>query len=123
MKLEKNAALLRVFLGESDLHHGKPLYEEIVERARAKGLAGATVFRASMGFGAASRIHTTKILRLSEDLPVVVELVDAESKLKSFLRELDGIMGGGLATLEKATVHLYRPAARAPQAAKKSPKR
>jgi PII-like signaling protein len=108
MKLPSEAHLLRIFIGESDKHHGKPLYEAIVERARAKGLAGATVVRGFLGFGANSRIHTSKILRLSEDLPVVVEIVDTQEKLDLLLPDLDELVGEGLVTLEPVHVILYR---------------
>ncbi len=108
MKLPSEAHLLRIFIGESDKHHGKPCYEVIVERARAKGLAGATVVRGFLGFGANSRIHTSKILRLSEDLPVVVEIVDTQEKLDLLLPDLDELVGEGLVTLEPVHVILYR---------------
>ena len=108
MKLPSEAHLLRIFIGESDKHNGKPCYEVIVERARAKGLAGATVVRGFLGFGANSRIHTSKILRLSEDLPVVVEIVDTQEKLDLLLPDLDELVGEGLVTLEPVHVILYR---------------
>jgi uncharacterized protein len=108
MKLATEAELLRVFIGESDKHHGRPLYEAIVQEARRRGLAGATVLRGTMGFGANSRIHTAKILRLSEDLPMVVEIVDEPDKIAAFLPDLDGIIGEGLVTLERVRVILYR---------------
>jgi hypothetical protein len=108
MKLPAQASLLRIFIGESDKVGGRPLYEVIVEQARAKGLAGATVSRGFLGFGANSRIHTTKVLRLSEDLPVLVEIVDAPEKIEEFLPELDGMIGEGLVTLEKVQVIFYR---------------
>lgn len=108
MKLPSDAQLLRIFIGESDKHHGKPLYEVIVERARERGLAGATVVRGFLGFGANSRIHTSKILRLSEDLPVVIEVVDTQEKLDLLLPELDELVGEGLVTLEPVRVILYR---------------
>lgn len=108
MKLPLEASLLRVFIGESDKVDGRPLCEVIVEKARMRGIAGATVLRGFLGFGANSRIHTTKVLRLSEDLPVVVEIVDAEDKIEAFLPELDKMIGEGLVTLEKVRVITYR---------------
>jgi PII-like signaling protein len=108
MKLATEAELLRVFIGESDKHHGRPLYGAIVQEARHRGLAGATVLRGTMGFGANSRIHTAKILRLSEDLPMVVEIVDEPDKIAAFLPDLDGMIGEGLVTLERVRVLLYR---------------
>lgn len=100
--------LLRIFVGESDRWQHQPLYEAIVLKARELHLAGATVLRGPMGFGAASRIHTAKILRLSMDLPIVIEIVDAEDKVKTMLPLLDEMMGGGLVTLEKIKVIHYR---------------
>ncbi|HEY1770831.1 MAG TPA: DUF190 domain-containing protein [Chthoniobacterales bacterium] len=108
MDVPKDAVLLRIFIGESDRWKHQPLYEAIVMRARERQLAGATVLRGPMGFGAASRIHTAKILRLSTDLPLVIEIVDSEEKVNSFLPELDEMMGGGLVTLEKVRVVHYR---------------
>ncbi|HWL17374.1 MAG TPA: DUF190 domain-containing protein [Opitutus sp.] len=108
MHLPTDSTLLRIFIGESDRHGGLPLYEAIVLKARETGLAGATVLRSPMGFGAASRLHTAKILRLSGDLPIVVEIVDDEAKINGFLPVLDGMMGGGLVTLEKVRVIRYR---------------
>ncbi len=108
MKLPAEAELLRIFIGENDKHHGRPLYAVLVEEARRRGLAGATVLRGVLGFGANSRIHTAKILRLSEDLPMVVEIVDAPDKIAAFLPELDGLIGEGLVTLEKVRVLVYR---------------
>jgi len=107
MQIPKDAVLLRIFLGESDRHEHKPLYEAIVLKAREKGLAGATVMRGPMGFGHSSHLHTAKILRLSEDLPLIVEIVDSEDKINAFLPELDSIMGSGLVTLEKVKVLRY----------------
>ncbi len=106
--LPEDGSLLRIFIGESDKYSGKPLYEWIVLKARAQGLAGATVLRGVMGYGAHSRLHTAKIERLSEDLPIVVEIVDTREKLESFLALIDPAIGEGLATLEKAYVHFYR---------------
>lgn len=109
MKLPEEAELLRIFVGESDKHDGRPLYEAIVIAARKDGLAGATVFRAVMGFGAHSRVHTSKVLMLSEDLPMVVEIVDATEKIEAFLPVLDTMMDEGLVTVERAKVLVYRP--------------
>lgn len=108
MVLPEEGYLLRLFLGESDKYEGKPLYEWIVLQARAHGLAGATVLRGMMGFGAHSRIHTFKIERLSEDLPIIVEIVDTREKLERFMAVVDGALSGGLATLEKAQIRFYR---------------
>ena len=108
MHLPHEAVLLRIFLGESDRWRHKPLYEAIVLKARELHLAGATVLRGPMGFGKSSRLHTAKILRLSMDLPLVIEIVDTEEKIQSFLPVLDGMMGGGLVTLEKVRVIDYR---------------
>ena len=108
MKIEGEAVLLRIFLGESDKHGSRPLYEVIVEEARRRGMAGATVLRGTLGFGANSRIHTAKILRLSEDLPMVVEIVDTEAQIDRFLPLLDGMITSGLVTLEKVRAIHYR---------------
>jgi PII-like signaling protein len=108
MELPEEGSLLRIFIGESDKHAGKPLYEWIVLKAREQGLAGATVMRGLMGFGAHSRIHTFKIERLSEDLPVIVEIVDTQEKLEQFLTVIDSAIQEGLATIEKAHVKFYR---------------
>ena len=108
MKLPFEAFMLRIFIGESDKIDGRPLYEAIVEEARGRGMAGATVLRGFLGFGANSRIHTSKVLRLSEDLPLVVEIVDAEDKIEAFMPYLDEVMGEGLITLEKVRVIAYR---------------
>ena len=108
MKLPFEAFLLRIFIGESDKIGGKSLYEVIVEEARRHGIAGATVFRGIMGFGANSRIHTSKVLRLSEDLPMVIEIVDAEDRINAFLPVLDSMIDEGLVTLEKVKVIAYR---------------
>ncbi len=108
MKLPREAKLLRIFIGESDKYEGRPLYEAIVEAARARHLAGATVLRGPLGYGASSRIHTAKILRLSEDLPMVIEIVDVEEKINAFLPELDAMIDEGLVTLEKVEVLFYR---------------
>jgi len=108
MKLPSEAEILRVFIGESDKYDGRPLYEAIVEGARKSGLAGATVTKGVLGFGAHSRIHTAKILRLSEDLPMIVEIVDKPERVEEFLPELDRMVGEGLITIEKVRVVAYR---------------
>ena len=108
MILPKEGKLLRIFIGESDRHEGIPLYEWIVRRARENGLAGATVLRGLEGFGAHSRLHTAKILRLSTDLPIVIEIVDTEEKIEAFLPSIDGAIDEGLATIEKIEVRFYR---------------
>lgn len=108
MNIPVDAYLLRIFIGESDRWEGAPLYEAIVRKAKNDGLAGATVLRGVMGFGANSRIHTAGILRLSEDLPIVIEIVDAKEKIERFSELIDGMLGEGLATLEKAQVIHYR---------------
>lgn len=110
MNLPEDAVLLRIFVGESDRCDHRPLYEAIVLKAREIGLAGATVLRGPMGFGKSSHLHTAKILRLSMDLPIVIEIVDTEEKISAFLPVLDAIMGGGLVTLEKVRVIRYRGA-------------
>jgi len=109
MTVPEDAVLLRIFLGENDRSGHQPLYQAIVLEARRRHLAGATVLRAALGFGQSSRLHSAKILRLSEDLPLVVEIVDAADKIESFLPELDRLMsdGSGLVTLEKVRVHRY----------------
>lgn len=108
MHLPHEATLLRIFIGESDRWHHRPLYEAIVLKARELHLAGATVLRGPMGFGKSSRLHTAKILRLSFDLPLVIEIVDSEEKISGFLPVIDEMMKGGLVTLEKARVIDYR---------------
>lgn len=107
MQIPKDAVVLRVIFGEDERHGHVPLYEAILLKARERHLAGATVLRGQAGFGASSRIHTTKILRLSQDLPVIVEIVDAEDKIQAFLPELDAMIGSGLVTLEKVQVLRY----------------
>jgi PII-like signaling protein len=107
MKIPNQAQLLRIFIGENDRDEGRPLYESIVLKAREMQIAGATVLRGAMGFGHSSRLHTTKILRLSEDLPLVIEIVDSEEKISAFLPVLDAIMSSGLITLEKVQVLQY----------------
>ena len=114
MQVPQDAVLLRIFLGESDKWHGKPLYQAIVLKAREMHLAGATVLRGPMGFGHSSRLHTAKILRLSEDLPLLIEIVDAEEKINAFLPELDAMIGSGLVTLEKVKVLKYGSTADVP---------
>jgi PII-like signaling protein len=108
MQIPHDAVLLRIFIGESDRWEHRPLYEAIVLKAREMHLAGATVLRGPMGFGKSSRLHTAKILRLSLDLPLVIEIVDSEEKIQAFLPVLDGMMGGGLVTLETVKVLEYR---------------
>ncbi len=108
MKLPDEAELLRIFIGESDRVHGRPLYEVIVEEARRRGMAGATVLRGLMGFGAHSRMHTAKILRLSEDLPMIIEIVDKPERIAEFLPELDKMIDEGLVTLERVRIIAYR---------------
>ncbi|HHM12445.1 MAG TPA: DUF190 domain-containing protein [Planctomycetaceae bacterium] len=108
MKLSGEAELLRIFIGESDRCDGRPLYEAIVQEARQAGLAGATVLRGILGFGAHSRIHSAKILRLSEDLPVVIEIVDRPDRIAEFLPKLDTMIAEGLVTLEKVRIIAYR---------------
>jgi hypothetical protein len=107
MQIPRDAMLLRIFIGESDRHDGRPLYEAIVLKARALHVAGATVLRAPMGYGQSSRMHTTKILRLSEDLPIIIEIVDSKDKIDEFLPVLDAMMRSGLVTLEKVQVLRY----------------
>jgi len=107
MKLEGEAQLLRIFIGESDQWHGKPVYEAIVLKARELHMAGATVLRGPMGFGANSRLHTVKVLRLSEDLPVIIEVVDAEEKIRLLLPHIDEMVNEGLVTLENVHVIKY----------------
>ena len=108
MTIPEDGYLLRIFVGESDKHEGKPLYEWLVLRAREAGLAGATVLRGIEGFGAHSRLHTAKILRLSADLPIVIEIVDAREKIEAFMPVVDQAITEGMATLERVQVRLYR---------------
>jgi PII-like signaling protein len=108
MKIEGEGKLLRIFVGESDRWHGKPLYQAIVERMREEGLAGATVLRGIEGFGADSRLHTARILRLSEDLPVVIEIVDSAEQIDRVLPVLDEMVGEGMVTLERVELIAYR---------------
>jgi PII-like signaling protein len=107
-KIEGEGQLLRIFIGESDTWHGKPLYEAIVQRVRERGLAGATVIRGIEGFGASSHLHTSRILRLSQDLPVVVEVVDTAERIAEVLPMLDEMVRDGMVTVEKAHVIAYR---------------
>lgn len=107
MQIPEQALSLRIFIGENDREDGRPLHEAIVLAARERGLAGATVLRGPMGFGRSSRLHTSTILRLSEDLPLVIEIVDAEEKIEAFLPVLERIMSSGLVTLEKVRVLRY----------------
>ncbi len=113
MQREEQAVLLRIFIGEADRYQGRPLYEAIVVKARELGLAGATVLRGPMGFGHSSRLHTSKILRLSADPPLVIEIVDRQERIDAFLPELDRMMGSGLVTLENVRIRQYGPSARA----------
>ncbi|HLX33591.1 MAG TPA: DUF190 domain-containing protein [Gaiellaceae bacterium] len=111
MKIEGEGKLLRLFIGESDTWHGKPLYQAIVERVRAEGLAGATVLRGIEGFGADSHLHTSRILRLSEDLPVVIEIVDTPERIDHVVPILDEMVGEGMLTLERVQIVSYRSSA------------
>ena len=108
MRIPREGKLLRVFVGEQDRSEGRPTYEAIVRLARAEGLAGATVLRGIEGFGGSSRLHTAKILRLSDDLPMVIEIVDAAEKIETFLPKLEPLVRGGLVTVERAEVLVYR---------------
>jgi PII-like signaling protein len=117
MEFAGERTLMRVFIGESDRcpsgkHRGKPLYEALLLTLRERGFAGATVVRGIAGFGASARIHTEKVLRLSLDLPVIIEVVEEEERIQAVLPDLDALIGGGLITLERARVVLYRPAGR-----------
>jgi uncharacterized protein len=109
MQIPHDAALLRIFIGENDRHDHRPLYEAIVLKAREMHLAGATVIRGPMGYGHSSRLHTAKILRLSEDLPLVIEIIDSEERIDAFLPVLDKMMTSGLVTIEKVRVIQYGP--------------
>lgn len=114
-RFEGERTLMRIFIGESDRsaqgpHQGKPLYEALVALFRERGFAGATVLRGITGFGASAKVHTNKVLRLSLDLPIVVEVVETEERIREVMPELDRMIGGGLITLERAHVILYRPA-------------
>lgn len=114
-RFEGERTLMRIFIGESDrcvegAHKGKPLYEALLSLFREHGFAGATVLRGIAGFGASARVHTDRILRLSMDLPIIVEVVDGEERIQDLMPELDRMIGGGLITMERAHVILYRPA-------------
>jgi len=113
MQLPRNAILLRIFIGENDRHDGRPLYEAIVLKAREAGLGGATVLRGPMGFGHSSRLHTAKILRLSEDLPFVIEIVDSAAKIATLVPHLKQMVKGGMVTIEDVGVVVYSPDERA----------
>ena len=108
MALTGEGVLLRIFIGEADRHAGRPLSEVIVETARKRGLAGATAWKGFMGFGAHSHMHTAKVLRLSTDLPVIIEIVDTREKIDAFLPELEDLVAEGLVTLERADIQIYR---------------
>ncbi len=110
MKIPADGKLLRIFIGEADKWNGKPLYEEIVLLAKKNSMAGATAIKGFMGFGCKSHMHTTKLLRLSEDLPIIIEIVDSEEKINRFLPFLDEMVKEGLITIEKANVVMYRAA-------------
>jgi PII-like signaling protein len=108
-KFKGERTLMRIFIGESDKHHHRPLYEALLELFREKGLAGATVLRGVAGYGASSTMHTEKVLRLSLDLPIIIEIVETEEAIQTILPDLDKMIGGGLITLERARVVMYRP--------------
>ncbi len=108
MKIEGPGLLVRIYIGESDQWHGRPLYQQIVEKLRGRGIAGATVLRGIEGYGAKAHLHTTRILRLSEDLPVLIEVVDQEDRIRAILPELDTMVGDGLITLEPIEVIVHR---------------
>lgn len=108
MKIPADGKLLRIFIGEADKWQGKPLYEEIVYLAKKEKMAGATALKGFMGFGCKSHLHTTKLLRLSEDLPIIIEIVDSEEKINQFIPHLDAMVQEGLVTVEKANVIMYR---------------
>ena len=108
MRISGEGKLLRIFIGESDHHEGKPLYQALVERVRAEGLAGATVVRGIEGFGASSHLHTSRILRLSQDLPIVVEIVDTTEQIDRILPIVDEMVGDGMVTVERVEVLAYR---------------
>ena len=108
MTIEGEALLVRIYIGESDTYQGRPLYDVIVRHLRERGIRGASVFRGMEGFGRSSRVHTTRILALSEDLPILIEAVDEESRLRPVLAELEPMIGGGLVTVERIVVVVYR---------------
>ena len=116
MRIEGEAFLARIFVGEADHWHGKPLYQAIVEHLRERGLAGATVVRGIEGYGASARLHTTRILRLSEDLPIVIEVVDREDRIRAALPDLDAMVTDGMITLERVEVITYRATPRGDRA-------
>jgi uncharacterized protein len=116
VKIEGTGLLARIYIGESDTWHGRPLYEAIVHLARERGLAGITVIRGIEGFGAKQHLHTTRILSLSQDLPILIEIVDQEDRLRGVLPELDSMVGDGLITIEKVEVIAYRAAPELPEA-------
>ena len=111
MTIEGEALLVRIYIGESDTHDGRPLYDAIVRRLRERGIRGVSVFRGIEGFGRSSRVHTTRILALSEDLPILIEAVDATDAIRAVLPELETMVGGGLVTVERVEVMVYRAAA------------
>jgi len=111
MTIEGEALLVRIYIGESDTHEGRPLYDAIVRRLRERGIRGVSVFRGIEGFGRSSRVHTTRILALSEDLPILIEAVDATDAIRAVLPELETMVSGGLVTLERVEVMVYRSAA------------
>lgn len=115
MQLKGTGLLVRIYLGESDQWHGKPLYQAIAERLRERGLAGATVLRGIEGFGAKQHVHSTRILSLSEDLPILIEAADSDEKIRAVLPEIDEMLGDGLITLEKVEVVTYRARSRRPE--------
>lgn len=108
MQLPEHSEILRIFIGESDKYEGRPLYEAIVEEARRRGMAGATVLRGMLGFGVHSRLHSAKVLRISEDLPMVVEIVDKPERIEAFIPDLENMVADGLVTIEKVRVIVYR---------------
>ena len=108
MQLPEKGCLLRIHIGEKNRHEGKPLYSWIVHKAREAGMAGATVLRGMMGYGASSRIKTASILSISEDLPIIIELVDTQEQLEQFLHLIEPVIGEGLTTMEKVNIHFYR---------------
>ena len=112
MKIPSDGKLLRIFIGESDKWNGKPLYQEIVTLARKKHMAGATAVKGFIGFGCKSHMHTTKLLRLSEDLPIIIEIVDSDEKITQFVGDLDAMVQEGLITIEKVNVIMYRAGAK-----------
>ncbi len=114
MKIEGEGKLLRIFIGEADRYAGKPLYRALVEKAREMGMAGATVIRGVMGFGAHSRLHSARLLRLSEDLPLIIEIVDSDENVRRYIEAIDDMFQDGLITIEKAEVIRYRASLKKP---------